>query len=52
MMKLQARKLTVMCSVCLGTVQLKDEELTRDLGFGKQWLLLTVIALILTWLRQ
>ena len=50
MMKLQARKLTVMCSVCLGTVQLKDEELTRDLEYSKKQLLLAVVASIFTWL--
>ena len=38
----------VMRSVC----QLKDEELVRDLGFGRQQLLLTVIMMILTWLRH
>jgi len=51
-MKLQARKPIVTCSVCLGSVQLKDEELAKYLGFGEQWLLLTVITLILPWLRQ
>jgi len=34
--------------VFLGTVQLKDEELARDLGFGRQQLFLTVSVLIVT----
>jgi len=37
-------------SVCLGTVLLKDE-LASYLEYGKKRLLLTVVTLILTWLR-
>jgi len=36
------------CSVCLGTVLLRDEELARYLEYGKKQLLLTVATLILT----
>jgi len=36
--------------VRLGTVPLKDEELSRYLEYGKKQLLLTVVALILIWL--
>jgi len=35
----------------VGTVVLKDEELARCLEYGKKQLLLTVVTLILTWLR-
>jgi len=38
--------------VCLGTVLVKDLELARYLDYGKKPLLLTVVTLILTWLRQ
>jgi len=36
-----------MCSVCLGTVLLKDEELARYLEYCKEQLLLAVVTLIL-----
>ena len=52
MAKLQARKLIASCAQCLGTVLLKDEELARFLEYGKKQLLLTVVTLILTWLRE
>ena len=38
-------------SVRLGTVLLKDKELARYLKYGKKQLLLTVVTLILIWLR-
>jgi len=38
-------------SVRLGNVLLKDEEQARDLEYGKKQLLLTVVTLVLTWLR-
>ena len=38
--------------VRVGTVLLNDEELVIDLEYGKKQLLLTVITLILTWIRQ
>jgi len=40
-----------MHSVCLGTVLLKDEELAKYLEYSRKQLLLTVLTLILTWLR-
>jgi len=39
--------LRLTCSVHLGTVLLKDEELARDLEYGKKQLLLTVVTSIL-----
>ena len=49
LVKLQARRMIMSCTlVFLGTVQLKDEELARDLGFGRQQLFLTVSVLIVT----
>ena len=42
----------LMHSVHLGTVLLKDEELARDLEYGKKQLSLTVVTSIFTWLRQ
>jgi len=50
--KLQARKPIVSCSVHLGTVLLKDEELARYLKYGKKQLLLTVATSIFNWMRQ
>jgi len=51
--KLQANKAYFLtCSVRLGTVLLKDEELARDLKLSKKQLLLTVVTSIFTWLRQ
>jgi len=38
--------------VRLGTVLLKDEELARDLEYGKKQLLLAVVTSIFTWLRH
>jgi len=38
--------------MCLGTVLLKDEERARYPEYGKKQLLLTVVTLILVWLRQ
>jgi len=40
------------CSVRPGTVLLKDEELARDLEYGKKQLLITVPTLTFTCLRQ
>ena len=37
--------------MCLDTVLLKDEELAKYFEYGKAQLLLTVVTLILTWLR-
>jgi len=37
--------------MCLGTALLKDEELAIYVEYGKKQVLLTVVALILTWLR-
>jgi len=54
-MKLQARKFDlVMCCVCLGIALLKDEELARDLEYGGQQLLLTVVrpTFIFIWPTQ
>jgi len=38
-------------SVRLGTVLLKDEEITRDSKYGKKQLLLTTVTWIFTWFR-
>jgi len=48
---LHARKLIASNPQCLGTVPLKDEELARYLEYSKKQLLLTVVTLILTWVR-
>jgi len=37
--------------VCVCTVLLTDEELARYFEYDKKQLLLTVVTLILTWLR-
>jgi len=37
--------------VCLGTVGAADEELARYLEYGKKQLKLTVVTLILAWLK-
>jgi len=42
--ELRARKLIVSHAVCLGTVLLKDEELARDLEYGKKQLSLAVVT--------
>jgi len=48
LIKLHPRRLTVH----MDTVPMKDEELATDLKYNGQRLLLAVITLILTWLKQ
>jgi len=50
--QLRARKMIVSRSVRLGTVLQNDEERARDLDYGEKQMLLTIVTLILTWLRQ